>query len=208
MKLSKEDKKMLGNRIKELRLEKGMTTKEFGSLLGATDSNITSWEKGRTSPNPERLKMISKIAEVSVNTLLYGSINERINLAVQKLSNKKVNVDNLSVDEAYNYIKKEMPFTEITENELKIIIDSLFSFQFMQDKGLHESVMLERLIDTIDSYVNTTILDLNKRLELENNSITEIETINHSISSFKGLLEIIKPYQDTLFNLCEDDFYP
>lgn len=208
MKLSKEEKKMLGIRIKELRLEKGMTTKEFGSLLGATDSNITSWEKGRTSPNPERLKMISKIAEVSVNTLLYGSINERINLAVQKLSNKKVNIDNLSVDEAYNYIKKEMPFTEITENELKIIIDSLFSFQFMQDKGLHESVMLERLIDTIDSYVNTTILDLNKRLELENNSITEIETINHSISSFKGLLEIIKPYQDTLFNLCEDDFYP
>lgn len=208
MKLSKEEKKMLGIRIKELRLEKGMTTKEFGSLLGATDSNITSWEKGRTSPNPERLKMISKIAEVSVNTLLYGSINERINLAVQKLSNKKVNIDNLSVDEAYNYIKKEMPFTEITENELKIIIDSLFSFQFMQDKGLHESVMLERLIETIDSYVNTTILDLNKRLELENNSITEIETINHSISSFKGLLEIIKPYQDTLFNLCEDDFYP
>ena len=208
MKLSKEEKKMLGIRIKELRLEKGMTTKEFGSLLGATDSNITSWEKGRTSPNPERLKMISKIAEVSVNTLLYGSINERINLAVQKVSNKKVNIDNLSVDEAYNYIKKEMPFTEITENELKIIIDSLFSFQFMQDKGLHESVMLERLIETIDSYVNTTILDLNKRLELENNSITEIETINHSISSFKGLLEIIKPYHDTLFNLCEDDFYP
>lgn len=209
MKLSKEDKKKLGIRIKALRLEKGMTTKEFGSLLGATDSNITSWEKGRTSPNPERLKMIAKIAEVSVNTLLYGSINERINLALKKLSSKEVNIDNLSVDEAYNYIKQELPFIEVTENELKVILNSLLTFKFMQDNNfLHETDMLGTLLTTIDDYINTAILELNKRLELENNSITEIETINHSLSSFKGLLEIIEPYKDTIFNVCEDDFYP
>lgn len=209
MKLSKEDKKRLGVRIKELRLEKGMTTKEFGSLLGATDSNITSWEKGRTSPNPERLKMISKIAEVSVNNLLYGSINERINLALKKLLDKKIDIDNLTVEEAYNYIKQELPFTEVTENELKIILKSLLNFNFMQDNNLlYESHILEQLIDTIDNYINIAILELNKRLELENNSITEIETINHSLSSFKGLLEIIEPYKDTIFNVCEDDFYP
>lgn len=209
MKLSKEDKKKLGIRIKAIRLEKGMTTKEFGSLLGATDSNITSWEKGRTSPNPERLKMIAKIAEVSVNTLLYGSINERINLALKKLSSKEVNIDNLSVDEAYNYIKQELPFIEVTENELKVILNSLLTFKFMQDNNfLHETDMLGTLLTTIDDYINTAILELNKRLELENNSITEIETINHSLSSFKGLLEIIEPYKDTIFNVCEDDFYP
>ena len=209
MKLSKEDKKRLGVRIKALRLEKGMTTKEFGSLLGATDSNITSWEKGRTSPNPERLKMIAKIAEVSVNTLLYGSINERINLALKKLSSKEVNIDNLTVDEAYNYIKQELQFIEVTENELKIILKSLLTFKFMQDNNfLHETDMLGTLLSTIDGYINTAILELNKRLELENNSITEIETINHSLSSFKGLLEIIEPYQNTIFNVCEDDFYP
>lgn len=209
MKLSKEDKKKLGIRIKALRLEKGMTTKEFGSLLGATDSNITSWEKGRTSPNPERLKMIAKIAEVSVNTLLYGSINERINLALKKLSSKKVNIDKLSVDEAYNYIKQELQFIEVTENELKIILNSLLTFKFMQENNfLHETDMLGTLLTTIDGYINTAILELNKRLELENNSIAEIETINHSLSSFKGLLEIIEPYKDTIFNICEDDFYP
>ena len=73
MKFTKDDKIKLGERIKQIRLEKGMTTKEFGSLLGATDSNITSWEKGRTSPNPERLKMISKIVDISVEELLYGN---------------------------------------------------------------------------------------------------------------------------------------
>ena len=60
----------LGRKIKIIRLEKGMTTKEFGKLFGATDSNVTSWEQGRTSPNPERLKAIAKVADMSVVELL------------------------------------------------------------------------------------------------------------------------------------------
>lgn len=74
MKLTQLEKEKLGTHIKNIRLKKGMTTKEFGSLLGATDSNVTSWEKGRTSPNPERLKTIAKIADISVEELLYGTI--------------------------------------------------------------------------------------------------------------------------------------
>lgn len=60
----------LGRKIKIIRLEKGMTTKEFGKLFGATDSNVTSWEQGRTSPNSERLKAIAKVADMSVVELL------------------------------------------------------------------------------------------------------------------------------------------
>ena len=74
MALSKEEKILIGKRIKEIRLEKGMTTKEFGKLLSATDSNVSSWEKGRTSPNPERLKEIAKIGNTTVEELLYGDV--------------------------------------------------------------------------------------------------------------------------------------
>lgn len=74
MALSKEEKILIGKRIKEIRLEKGMTTKEFGKLLSATDSNVSSWEKGRTSPNPERLKVIAKIGGTTVEELLYGDV--------------------------------------------------------------------------------------------------------------------------------------
>lgn len=66
------DKKQVGQRIKDIRLEKGMTAKEFGSLLGATDSNVTSWEKGRTLPNKERLRKIADIAGMTVQKLLEG----------------------------------------------------------------------------------------------------------------------------------------
>ena len=66
------DNNQVGQRIKAIRLEKGMTTKEFGAFIGATDSNVTSWEKGRTSPNPERLKIIADLAGMTVQELLEG----------------------------------------------------------------------------------------------------------------------------------------
>lgn len=76
MALSKKEKILIGRRIKEIRLEKGMTTKEFGKLFGASDSNVTSWEKGRTSPNPERLKAIAKIGDTTVEDLLHSYLNQ------------------------------------------------------------------------------------------------------------------------------------
>lgn len=64
------NKPRVGVRIKDIRLEKGMTTKEFGALFGASDSNVTSWEKGRTLPNKERLKAIADLAGMTVQHLL------------------------------------------------------------------------------------------------------------------------------------------
>ena len=66
------NKPRVGVRIKDIRMEKGMTTKEFGALFGASDSNVTSWEKGRTLPNKERLKNIADLAEITVQKLLEG----------------------------------------------------------------------------------------------------------------------------------------
>lgn len=66
------NKPRVGVRIKDIRMEKGMTTKEFGALFGASDSNVTSWEKGRTLPNKERLKNITDFAGITVQKLLEG----------------------------------------------------------------------------------------------------------------------------------------
>ena len=66
------NKPRVGVRIKDIRMEKGMTTKEFGALFGASDSNVTSWEKGRTLPNKERLKNIADLAGITVQKMLEG----------------------------------------------------------------------------------------------------------------------------------------
>jgi transcriptional regulator with XRE-family HTH domain len=69
------DKLALGNRIKTIRLEKSMNLKEFGFYIDNTsDSIVSRWEKGKSIPNAKRLKLIANAGGISVNELLYGSL--------------------------------------------------------------------------------------------------------------------------------------
>lgn len=71
------DKIAIGQRIKQIRLDKGMTLEEFGKLFGASKGNVGMWEKGSSLPNPERLKAIAKIGDMTVEELLYGNQDEQ-----------------------------------------------------------------------------------------------------------------------------------
>lgn len=111
MALSKEEKVLIGRRIKEIRLEKGMTTKEFGKLFGATDSNVTSWEKGRTSPTPERLKAIAKIGDTTVEELLNWSRN---NVIIETIEGYET-----LLDHAFNNFQFQENYMIFTNKEVK-----------------------------------------------------------------------------------------
>lgn len=69
------DKMALGNRIRNIRLEKSMNLKEFGFYIDNTsDSIVSRWEKGKSVPSAKRLKMIANAGGISVNELLYGDL--------------------------------------------------------------------------------------------------------------------------------------
>lgn len=70
------NKKAVGSRIKQIRMNKGYTLEAFGKLFNASKGNVQQWENGVSLPNKERLASISKIADMTVNELLYGSIHE------------------------------------------------------------------------------------------------------------------------------------
>ena len=67
-----EDKKVIGSRIKSIRQDKGVTLEEFGKLFGAGKGLVSRWENGLSIPNPERLKSIAKIGDMTVSQLLHG----------------------------------------------------------------------------------------------------------------------------------------
>lgn len=86
----KPNKKLVGKRIQAIRLEKGLTLKQFGEMLGkiklkneievssnvqntVNKSNVLRWEQGISFPNKERLNKIALLANISVNELLYGN---------------------------------------------------------------------------------------------------------------------------------------
>lgn len=62
----------LGQKIKELRMDKGLTMEEFGKLCNTEKQTVNNWEKGRNEPSPERLKLIADVAGKSVSEFVYG----------------------------------------------------------------------------------------------------------------------------------------
>ena len=67
----------VGERIKELRLNKGMTMEEFGELIGGVKkSSVNNWEKGENIPNKERLKKIAGIGGKSVTEFFGDSLTD------------------------------------------------------------------------------------------------------------------------------------
>ena len=62
--------KVFCQRIKELRIESGLTQKELAEKLETTNSAVCDWEKGRTQPDLETLKQIAQFFSVSTDYLL------------------------------------------------------------------------------------------------------------------------------------------
>ena len=56
--------------IFKLRTEKGFSQEELAEKVFVTRQAVSRWEKGETVPNTETLKLLSKLFDVSINTLL------------------------------------------------------------------------------------------------------------------------------------------
>ena len=58
------------NIIAELRSKKGFSQDELAEKVFVTRQAVSRWENGETVPNTETLKLLSKVFDVSINTLL------------------------------------------------------------------------------------------------------------------------------------------
>lgn len=129
------DKEAVGARIKQIRMNKGYTLEAFGKLFGAKKGNVQQWEKGRSLPNKERLTTISKIADMTVNELIYGSIDEFIENNLELfIKNYKYpfphtfKIFNLLYETKLSIrASQELHNSEITINNLETVIKCFYS---------------------------------------------------------------------------------
>ena len=68
----KEKKKQVGNRLKQMRIEKGLTLKELSDLVGLSDSQLCLIENGESNLTKKRAADIATVLHVGVEWLLYG----------------------------------------------------------------------------------------------------------------------------------------
>ena len=60
----------MADRIQYLRKTKGLSQEELADKVGVSRQAVSKWESGESVPNTETLKLLSKLFDVSINTLL------------------------------------------------------------------------------------------------------------------------------------------
>lgn len=186
------DNKQVGQRIKSIRLNLGLTAEQFGEKIDknspASQSLVSRWERGINLPNRDRLKSIAKEAEISVNELLYGSPDKFIEtVLIDDIKNK---------GRLYVVIKDYLTrTTELYKDKESVFEpqDDLPEF-VKQFNDLANTEKLLIVLDYLQENMNEfiTIIKNDKTFSLDKNKVIElaIEHVNrkyyNDMSTFKG----------------------
>lgn len=60
----------IANRIKEIRIENGLSQERFGEILSVSQDTVSLWEKGKSVPTAEYLIAMATQFDVSVDYIL------------------------------------------------------------------------------------------------------------------------------------------
>ncbi|MGF3113122.1 helix-turn-helix domain-containing protein [Facklamia sp. P9177] len=148
------DKLSVGRRIKEIRFSLGETAEVFGKHFDppANRGLVSGWENGRYLPNPERLSIISELANISVDQLLYGSLEEYI---INRLKDFKNEIENDStiIEKLKDPIYKEVYLSYFHEYAPKV------SEMFDSKEQFEEKFKLQKQ-KAYNHWINTKSLEI------------------------------------------------
>jgi len=83
----------LSERIKDLRVQKGLTQVQVAQRLGITKNAVNAWESSASSPSLKYIVRLAKILGISTDYLL--GMNERLTVDISDLSvrERKIIID-------------------------------------------------------------------------------------------------------------------
>lgn len=201
MKLTKEEKTHIGKRIKQIRLEKGMTMEEFGKLLSTSKSVVYRWEIGQSLPNPERLKTIAKIADISVNTLLYGRLRERIAKIVSLIAYTNPKFNSIDVRGVTRKIYHALPSMDYTNKELEAFIvhelETLFVDGVPQDLTRSTPRDFSNWISLYTKEIMTLLEKKQEYMMQHEKDSVKLDLLNEMITIQQDFISKLTQYTDT-----------
>ena len=120
------DLKILGNRIKKLRLERGLTQSEFADIMSVSFQAVSNWERGIAPPDLENLVRISSYFGVLADYFLSPESNE-LYLGIDGGGTKT----EFAVVSAEGFVKKQLLKSGCNPNDIgyrhasEIILDGI-----------------------------------------------------------------------------------
>lgn len=140
----------LGERIRSLRLERGLTQKELGERCDMADSAIRRYESNRGNPTQKTIERIATALGVSSNYLLTGEKTEKHNLTWTYNLSRKIECVGFYLESSEIILgvsdddKKWIAFPdgilELSDEELKDLdddTDSYIRFKLQELKEKH-----------------------------------------------------------------------
>ena len=67
---TKKERELVGQRIKQVRKQCGLTMIEFGKALNVTNVTVCRWENGQRMPNVFKILEIAKMGNMTVEEFL------------------------------------------------------------------------------------------------------------------------------------------
>ncbi|MBC6315291.1 helix-turn-helix domain-containing protein [Listeria grandensis] len=179
--------KEVGNRIKQIRRNLGLTMESFAHLVdpNAKSGTVSNWETGKNLPNNRRLTKIAKIGGITIDELLYGSITGYV-------------LNNLDA-----FIPNEFQFLlpAITVGDLKQIVDEINNKKLAHSDIVEiEAIIakeLPKIANNIEKMLDNDVSSLLKH-ENEFNEVytTYLNEIGHNQSKYtkEKALTLLKKY--------------
>jgi len=88
-------KMTLGERLKKARIRTGLNQKEAAEKVNSTEKTISNYERNYRTPDPETLRKLSEVYDVSTDYLLGrkpytpSKLDETVNEALEELRNEE-----------------------------------------------------------------------------------------------------------------------
>ena len=208
----KVNKRNVGLRIRQIRNSLNLTLEEFGKIFSsdvnnkrnAGKSNVSTWERGDSLPNKQRLDIIAKKGNMTVNELLYGSIDEFLDnnlvsileyqtgnkvssneeYSIARLQFKKWLEDRHITLENINYIYDYIDQNNASWNPWNIDINYLETMENIKVNMQKETYQLVELIEMLTAKdrkrVSKYILKILENYQLTDNDKKYIENIENN----------------------------
>lgn len=125
----------VGTRIRNIRIDKGLSQSSLGAMVGVTGDRIQKYENGVRKPKTELLKKIAKALEVSPLALIdpvfaneictmYAlfELERKYSVQVEMVPEENNNVVCIKIDEQnalYNYMQEWVTLIKMTQREME-----------------------------------------------------------------------------------------
>lgn len=192
----------LNEKIKEIRIKNNLTQKEFAQKIGVSLSSLQKYEYGDFYPNPEIVKKIINLFNVSLK-----DVDNFTEISLKEIDNFKKNIANEVLNQIKNQRHKEWINKKNIENdnlkEIKKIIDSYNSQSNITNDEINN---IEQKIFELLAYTGCSFLFNEKTQNITINFIKYDMNLNIKIS-INDLLLILDLLFSNFKNVFTDFLY-